>query len=110
MDIEYGESLERVENILESEFPDIRRRLPAILDGPFYKGVVALNDNSVTLRIVVQCAETARGQLERDLRREMKLIFDEYEINIQYPQVVVHQPIVYKKATLAEQLRADRFN
>ena len=40
----------------------------------------------------------------------MKLIFDEHQINIPYPQVVVHQPIVYKKATLAEQLRADRFN
>ena len=110
MDIEYGESLERVESVLEQEFPNIRRRFPAIEDGPFYKGVVALNDNSVTLRIVVQCAETARGQLERDLRREMKLIFDEHQINIPYPQVVVHQPIVYKKATLAEQLRADRFN
>ncbi|HIT44817.1 MAG TPA: mechanosensitive ion channel [Candidatus Aphodovivens excrementavium] len=110
MDIEYGESLERVESILQDEFPNIRRRLPAIEDGPFYKGIVALTDNSVTIRIVVQCAETARGQLERDLRREMKLIFDEYQINIPYPQVVVHQPIVYKKATLAEQLRADRFN
>ena len=110
MDIEYGESLERVEAILEDEFPNIRRRLPAIEDGPFYKGVVSLADNSVTIRIVVQCAETSRGQLERDLRREMKLIFDEHQINIPFPQVVVHQPIEYKKATLAEQLRADRFN
>lgn len=110
MDIEYGESLERVESVLQDEFPNIRRRLPAIEDGPFYKGVVALTDNSVTIRIVVQCAETARGQLERDLRREMKLIFDEHQISIPYPQVVVHQPIEYKKATLAEQLRADRFN
>lgn len=110
MDIEYGESLERVESVLQDEFPNIRRRLPAIEDGPFYKGVVALTDNSVTIRIVVQCAETARGQLERDLRREMKLIFDEHQISIPYPQVVVHQPVEYKKATLAEQLRADRFN
>ncbi|HIS40136.1 MAG TPA: mechanosensitive ion channel [Candidatus Aphodovivens avistercoris] len=110
MDIEYGESIERVEAILEEEFPNIRRRFPAIEDGPFYKGVVSLADNSVTIRIVVQCAETDRGQLERDLRREMKLIFDEHQINIPFPQVVVHQPIEYKKATLAEQLRADRFN
>ncbi len=110
MDIEYGESLERVENILEKEFPNIRRRLPAIEEGPFYKGVVSLDDNSVTIRIVVQCAESNRGQLERDLRREMKLIFDEYKINIPFPQVVVHQPREFYKATLAEQLAADRFN
>lgn len=110
MDIEYGESLERVENILEKELPNIRRRLPAIEDGPFYKGVVSLADNSVTIRVVVQCAETSRGQLERDLRREMKLIFDRYAINIPYPQVVVHHPMEFKKATLVEQIAADRFN
>ena len=44
--IEYGESLERVENILAKELPNIRKRLPAIIDGPFYKGVVSLGDNS----------------------------------------------------------------
>ena len=108
--IEYGESLERVENILEKEFPNIRRRLPAIEDGPFYKGIVALADNSVNIRIVAQCLEKNRGQLERDLRREMKLIFDEYDISIPFPQVVVNQPKEFLEATLAEQMRADRFN
>lgn len=110
MDIEYGESLERVESILQDEFPNIRRRLPAIEDGPFYKGVVSLADNSVTIRVVVMCDENDRGQLTRDLRREMKLIFDEHEIQIPFSQVVVHQPAEYKKATISEQLRADRFN
>ena len=108
--IEYGESIERVENILEEEFPNIRRRLPAIVDGPFYKGIVSLADNSVNIRIVAQCAEGNRGQLERDLRREMKLIFDEHDISIPFQQVVVHQPMEYKEATLLEQMRADRFN
>lgn len=40
----------------------------------------------------------------------MKLIFDEHEIRIPYSQVVVHQSSEYKKATIREQLRADRFN
>ena len=108
--IEYAESLERVENILETEFPNIRRRLPAIQDGPFYKGIVALADNSVNIRIVAKCHESDRGQLERDLRREMKLIFDEYDISIPFPQVVVNQPREFREATLAEQLRAEQFN
>ncbi|MEI3232392.1 MAG: mechanosensitive ion channel family protein [Gordonibacter pamelaeae] len=97
--IEYGESLERVENILSKELPNIRKRLPAIIDGPFYKGVVELGDNSVTIRIVVQCAESDRLQLERDLNREMKLIFDKHDISIPFPQVVINQPTVFKKAT-----------
>lgn len=110
LDIEYGESLERVESILKDEFPNIRRRLTAIEDGPFYKGVVSLEDNSVTIRVVAKCDETDRAQLGRDLLREMKLVFDEHEIRIPYSQVVVHQPSEYKKATIREQLRADKFN
>lgn len=108
--IEYGESLERVENILANELPNIRKRLPAIIDGPFYKGVVALADNSVNIRIIVQCAEKDRIQLERDLNREMKLLFDKYDISIPFPQVVINEPTEYKKATYAEKLSADRFN
>ncbi len=110
MQIEYGESLERVENLLEKEFPHIRERLTAIEEGPFYRGVVSLADNSVVIRIVAQCAESDRGPLERDLRREMKLIFDRNGINIPYPQVVVHEPRVFQKATVMEQRAADRFN
>lgn len=107
--IEYGESLERVETIFEKEFPNIKKRLPAILDGPFYKGVVSLGDNSVNARIIVQCAEADRIQLERDLNREMKLIFDEYNINIPFPQVVVNQPVEFQKATEQEKEMANKF-
>ena len=108
--IEYGESLERVESILEDEFPNIRKHIPNILDGPFYKGVVSLGDNSVNIRIMVQCAEKNRIQLERDLNREMKLLFDKYDINIPFPQVVINQPTEFQKATEAEKRSADRFN
>ena len=107
--IEYGESLERVETILQKEFPNIKRRLPAIQDGPFYKGVVSLGDNSVNIRIVVQCAESDRIQLERDLNREMKLIFDKYNVSIPFPQVVVNQPTEFQKATEEEKRSADKF-
>lgn len=110
MSIEYGESLERVEAILKQELPNVRKRLPAIVDGPFYKGVVMLGDNSVDLRILVQCEESDRIQLERDLMREMKLIFDRYDISIPYPQVVVNKPVEFKKATASEKMEASRFN
>ena len=108
--IEYGESLERVENILSKEFPNIKRRLPAIIDGPFYKGVTMLADNSVNIKIVAECAEKDRMPLTNDLNREIKLLFDKYDISIPFPQVVVNQPIEFKKATYAEKLAADKFN
>lgn len=108
--IEYGESLEHVESILAKELPKIKKRLPAIKEGPFYKGVVSLGDNSVNIRILAQCAESDRAQLGRDMNREMKLLFDKYDINIPFPQVVLNHPKDYVKATEYEKKRADAFN
>ncbi len=107
--IEYGESLERVESILEDEFPNIRSHIPQIMDGPFYKGVVSLGDNSVNIRIMVLCAEGDRIQMERDLNREIKLIFDKHSINIPFPQVVVNQPSQFQAATAWEKMKSERF-
>ncbi|MDO4344668.1 MAG: mechanosensitive ion channel [Eubacteriales bacterium] len=108
--IEYGESLERVEYILKKELPRIKERVPSILDGPFYKGVTELGDSSVNIKIVAQCKEKDRIQLMRDLNREVKLIFDKYEINIPFPQVVLNQPSEFRKATEWQKQCADKFN
>ncbi len=91
VDVEYGESLERVEKVIEESLPVIRAKLPSIVDGPYYKGVAALGASGVTLRFVAQCAEGDKFQTQRDLNRQIKLIFDANEINIPFTQVVVHQ-------------------
>ncbi len=107
--IEYSESLERVEDILADELPNIKKQIPAIIGDLIYKGVVSLGDNSVNIRIMGQCAETDRGQVERDLNRAIKLLFDKYDIGIPYPQVVVNKPVEKKQATTEEQRDAARF-
>ncbi|MCH4207508.1 MAG: mechanosensitive ion channel family protein [Solobacterium sp.] len=108
--IDYGESLEHVESVLENELPNIKKKIPAIVTGPFYKGVTELGDSSVNLRILAQCAESDRVQVTRDLNREILLLFDRYHINIPFPQVVVNQPAaVQAQATRHEKAAADRF-
>ena len=108
--IEYGESLERVESVLSRELPKLAERIPAIVDGPFYKGVCALGDNSVNIKITAKCREKDRGGVTNDLNRAMKLLFDEYDISMPYPQIVVNEPFVYKEATNAEKRQASEFN
>ncbi len=107
--IEYGESLERVESILARELPLMQKRLPAVLEGPFYKGVTSLGDNSVNIRIIAKCEEGKRAQLCRDLNREMKIIFDKHDISIPFPQVVVNQTKVFKYATAPVRIRVELF-
>ncbi|MDO4493583.1 MAG: mechanosensitive ion channel [Clostridia bacterium] len=107
--IEYGESLERVEAVLKNELPHIKEHLPAIVDGPFYKGVAELGDSAVVVRIVAQCAEKDRVQLQRDLNREIKLIFDRNNVGIPFPQIVVNTPTPRTQATADEKHAAASF-
>lgn len=90
--IEYGESLERVENIINDNLETIKKNIPAITDGPYYKGVSELGPSSVNLFFIAKCDENDIFQVKRDLNREIKLIFDKNGINIPFAQIVVNQP------------------
>lgn len=107
--IEYGESLERVEAILKRELPHIKQHVPAIVDGPYYKGVSELGDSSVNIKIVAQCMEKDRIQVLRDLNREIKLVFDRNDIGIPFPQIVLNQAVTHEKANAAEKRAANEF-
>lgn len=107
--IEYGESLERVEAILKQELPHIKQHLPAIVDGPFYKGVSELGESSVNIKIVAKCREKDRLQLLRDLNREIKLVFDRNDIGIPFPQIVLNEVVVREKANASQKRQANEF-
>lgn len=90
--IDLNENLERVEKILKEEFPNMRKRLePMIVDGPFYSGVSELSDRGVVLRIIAICSEVNRKRLTRKLNREIKLVFDQNNIKLAFPQMVIHE-------------------
>ncbi|MDO4502842.1 MAG: mechanosensitive ion channel [Coriobacteriia bacterium] len=90
-------SLERMEVLLSRQFPRIRKELPQIVDGPFYRGVTEQSDSSVSLQIVAKCHESDRGQLERELNREIRLIAERYLLG---PDA---------QANALEHIAADRF-
>lgn len=90
--VEYGESIERVEAVLKRELPLLKDMIPGIEREPQYLGITNFGDSSVDIRIMAECPENIRGQVERLLRREIKLIFDRNNIGIPFPQVVVNQP------------------
>ncbi len=105
VDIGYGESLERVEGIIEENLSVIKEKIPAIKSGPYYKGVNALGASGVTLRFVAECKEGDKFQIQREMNRQIKLLFDKHEISIPYQQIVVHEgkeepsPIPYSGKT-----------
>ena len=89
-DFPYDVPLEKVENMLKANFDKIAKNIPAIKEGPYYKGVCMYKDSNVTIKIVAKCNEEDRFQVERDLNREYRRIIKENGIDISYPQVVVN--------------------
>ena len=90
-------SLERMELVLAKELPKVKKALPKIVEGPFYRGVTEMGDD-VKLQIVAKCRESDRGQLERDLNREIRLIVEKHLLG---PDA---------QANELERIAAERFN
>ena len=109
LSIEYGESLERVESILKDNLDAVREAIPDIKEGPFYKGVAELGDSAVVIRFVANCEEGAKYQVERDMNRQFKLLFDKNNINIPFPQIVINQPTQFEDVTKKQQKQAEQF-
>ena len=87
--VSYGDRLERIEKVIADNLDKIKEKIPAIIEGPFYKGVSELADSAVVLLFMAKCNENDIYQVERDLNREIKIIFDDNNINIPFPQVTV---------------------
>ena len=91
-DFPYDVPVELIETILKDNFPKIAENIPAIKEGPYYKGVCMFKDSNVTIKIVAKCLEEDRFQVERDLNREYRRVIVENGIDIAYPQVVINYP------------------
>ena len=92
-DFPYDVPVELVENLLKNNFEKIASNIPAIKEGPYYKGVCMFKDSNVTIKIVAKCLEEDRFQVERDLNREYRRLLTENGIDIAYPQVVINYPV-----------------
>jgi small conductance mechanosensitive channel len=84
MPISLNEDLERVEQILNEHLPAIQKKLPDFVEGPFYKGVSTVTEFSTKLKFFGKTEELKKYQAERDLYRELKLLFDRHDIKMPF--------------------------
>ena len=90
--IRYEDRIEDVEKILIPALQDIyERNQHLFLAPPRYAGVEALADSAVVLRVVADVKEKDVFVGRRTLNRELKILFDNNNIEIPFPQVVVHR-------------------
>ncbi len=94
----YDVPIEVIEGLLKDNFDRFKEKIPAIVEGPFYKGVSGYGDSNVAVKIVAKCLEEDRYQVQRDLLREYRMVFTEAGIDLSFNQVVVqnYKPTDYK--------------
>ncbi len=89
--IPYEENLSRTETLLIERLKDMPKRIPSIVEGPYYKGVEDMADSAVILRVIAKVKEEDRFQATRDMKRDIYIFLNENKITVPYPQLTVTQ-------------------
>ncbi len=89
MSIDYGEDLKRVEEVFKQNIERLKKNVIGMVDDPIYKGVSELGSSSVNLLFIAKCKESDIYQVQRDMNRELYLIFNENNITIPFNQITV---------------------
>ncbi len=88
--IPYSVRIEEVEAVIADNIDNVKEKIPAIVEGPFYKGVSELGESAVVLLFLAKCKEDDIYQVQRDLNREIKIMFDNNGVEIPFNQLDVH--------------------
>ena len=89
--IPYEENLARTETLLMERLKDMQKRIPAIVEGPFYKGVEDMGESAVILKVIAKVKEEDRFQATRDMKRDIYIFLNENAITVPYPQLTITQ-------------------
>ncbi len=91
--IDYREYIPRVEQVINDNLERLTQNIPFKLDGTIeYLGINSLGESGVELLFIARCKEQDLYGVQRAMNREFKLLFDENDISIPFPQIVVNQP------------------
>ena len=90
IDISYNQDIEKFEEFMKENIKAIKEDISTIKKGPFYDGIEKFGASGITVRIVAWVKETDRLHTVRELNKQIKVLFDKNNIEIPFPQVVVH--------------------
>ena len=107
---DYETPVERVESIISDHLEEIKEKIPRIIEGPFYKGISDFGASNINYFFVAKCDENDIYQVQRDLNRELRIMFFKEGVDISYDRVVVHKAEEKKEVvTKKESKKAEKF-
>ncbi len=88
--VAYHTDLDKVAEIMEPFMKELEDKYENIMDTPLYVGVTELDDSSINLRIVAKTVSNTQYGVERAIRKEIVDQFRQHEVEIPFPQLVLH--------------------
>ncbi len=88
--ISYDANMQQTMDILNEELPKLVNEMPEIIEGPSVLGVIDLANSSVNMRVTAKVMNLQHFGVERKLRQRIKEVLDAHDIEIPFPQLVVH--------------------
>jgi small conductance mechanosensitive channel len=87
--IAYEEDIQKTFNLLEEYLPKFKATQPDVVEDPINLGVVSLGASSVDIRVMARTNNEKHYGIERALRKFIKDMLDENDVEIPFPQIVV---------------------
>lgn len=87
--VSYNTDLKKLENVLSDLFSKLT--IDGITSDIKILGLESYDDSSISYRVVVDTVPMMHFQVERELKRAIKIELDKNNIEIPFPQVVVHK-------------------
>lgn len=87
----YDVPIEVVEKLLKDNLDNLKEKIPAIIEGPFYKGISYYGTSNIAIKLVAKCQEEDRFQVQRDLLREYRQLFLTKNIDFSYEQLIINE-------------------
>ena len=88
--IPYNIKLEDFEKILKKEMPAMAKNVPWLVKPPRYQCVQAFESSGLMLRIALYTIPWRRSKAYREFMRELKLMFERYNIEIPHDTIVAY--------------------
>lgn len=88
--VSYDTDLTKFPKLMEKFIKSIDGKYDEIIEKPVYSGITELADSSINMRIIAKTVSTQHYQIERDIRADLVIFCVENNIEIPYPQLVIH--------------------
>lgn len=89
--ISYKEDIQKFEDMMRENLKLIKDKVSTIKKGPFFDGIEQFGESSITIRVVAWTKEIDRLYTIRELNKHLKILFDEKQVEMPFPQMVIHK-------------------